>query len=89
MSAKKNGSGRTMPTLTFGSRSGDLEVSVGKRGRLQISGKGSFSQEEGWKFVERVQWYLRQMEPKPVPILQSGNEPLLSESGLGALDLRP
>ena len=51
-----------VPTMTFGSgRSGQLRLSVGKRGRVTLKGDASFNLPEARNFLTQVGWFLDQV----------------------------
>jgi len=52
----------TVPTMKFGSgRSGTLQLSLGKRGRVTLKGEASFNLTEAHAFVGQLLWYLDQV----------------------------
>lgn len=67
----------TMPTLEFGK----LTLSVGKRGRVQLTGKGSFTPVEFSRFLDQGKWFLQELNAaRQVNGVVLADAPTLSES---------
>jgi len=77
-----------VPTMTFGSgRSGQLRLSVGKRGRVTLKGDASFNPSEARVFLQQMGWFLDQVSMAG-PAGGSVNKPT-KDLGLSQLDLFP
>lgn len=51
-----------VPALTFGTAKSRLEVKVGRRGKISLSGSGAFTPDELAAVVEQVSTWVRQLQ---------------------------
>lgn len=69
-----------MPVMEFGSRSGKVTIGVGGRGRVQVSGKGSFTVSEFATFLRQASWFHDQVvasgESRPTKERGAGSSPV-------------
>ena len=50
-----------MPVMEFGNRAGKVALAVGRRGRIQVSGKGVFTISEFATFLRQATWFHNQL----------------------------